>query len=106
MTDRKPSFSFSGAYHPWAAVRSRNLVARLLRAVMMTVMGVAVIAGLVLLMVFAASVAVAALVAMALVGVYAAITRRPAHVRVHARDQSDGKGVYVARKSGSTWTVY
>ena len=44
--------------------------------------------------------------AVAVVGFYATLRHKPAHVRVRASEQASGKGVYTARKSGSTWTVY
>ncbi|MGN6424870.1 MAG: hypothetical protein ACTHLA_16345 [Asticcacaulis sp.] len=107
MTHRDTSFGvFSGKSHPWGVLRRRNLISRTLYAISMTVLGLAALTGVVLLVVFAASVALAAAVAVGLFGLYAAFTRKPAHVRVRTDDQTNGKGVYVARKSGSTWTVY
>jgi len=106
MTDHSASSAFFGSYRPWGHVRRRNLMARVFHVAVMAVLGVAVIAGLVLLAIFAASLAVVAMVALALVGAYAALTRKPAHVRVQVREQTSGKGVYIARKQGSTWTVY
>jgi hypothetical protein len=110
MAHRDTSFAafgaFSGKSHPWGLLRRRNLVSRALYAISMTVLGLAALAGVILLVVFAASVALAAAVAVGLFGLYAAFTRKPAHVRVHTQEQASGKGVYEARKSGSTWTVY
>jgi FlaG/FlaF family flagellin (archaellin) len=107
MNRHDTSFAaFATTAHPWSGLRRRNLISRTLYALGMMALGVAAIAGVVLLVVFAASVALAAAVAVAAFGLYAALTRKPAHVRVRADDQSNGKGVYIARKSGSTWTVY
>jgi len=101
MSDHQPSFGRS--YRPWGQVKRRNLISRVLYAMMMTVIGLAVLAGMVLLFVFAASVAVAAVVAFGLMGLAALFTRKPSQVRVHS---DNGKGVYEARRRGSTWTVY
>lgn len=103
MTHRDTSFA---AYRPWGHVRRRNLIGRVLYAVSMAVLGLGALAGVALLAVFAASVALAASFAVAVVGFYATLRHKPAHVRVRASEQASGKGVYTARKSGSTWTVY
>ena len=70
----------------------------------MTAIGLAVLATLALLFVFAASVAVVGVVALALVAVAAFVRRTPAKIFVRATH--DPKGVYEARKKGSTWVVY
>lgn len=108
MNDRNTSYAFSGSYRPWGHVRRRNTMARVIHTVLMSVLGLAVLAGLVLLAVFASAIAVVAIAALSLAGVCAALMRRPAQVHVSTQDQNQkmGKGIYVARKSGSTWTVY
>ncbi|MBW8881915.1 MAG: hypothetical protein JF615_11010 [Asticcacaulis sp.] len=93
-------FNDSRAYRPWGQVRRKNLISRILYAVVMTVVGLAVLAALAVLFLFAASVAVAGVIAFALMAVMAAFTRKPAKVAI----RSDG--VMEARKKGSTWTVY
>lgn len=109
MTKRDMSFaSFanayaSGAYKPWGQLRRKNLIARIVYAMGMAVAGLAVLGVVALLVVFAASVAVVGAVVIGLMGLMALIRRKPAKLRVHA---DDGKGVYEARKDGSTWTVY
>lgn len=105
MTKRDMSFaSFaSGAYKPWGQLRRKNLIARIIYGMGMAVAGLAVLGVFVLLAVFAASVAVVGSIVIALMGAMALIRRKPSKVRVHA---DDGKGVYEARKDGSTWTVY
>lgn len=104
MSDQDSSFAafsqIQRTYRPWGQVRRKNLISRILYGMVMTLVGLAVLAGVALLVVFAASVVVASVIAFALMAGMAAVTRRPAKVRV----RSDG--VIVARKKGSTWTVY
>ncbi|MFT4074106.1 MAG: hypothetical protein QM647_01150 [Asticcacaulis sp.] len=102
MTKRDASFVRS-AYKPWGEVRRKNMIARLLSSLMMTLIGLAVVAGLAVLALFAASVAMIGAAVVGVMGLTAFLTRKPAKVRIHAED---GKGVYEARKNGSTWTVY
>ena len=104
MTQRNASFArFARSYKPWGEIRRKNLIARVVTGVAMTVAGLAVAAGVALLMLFAASVAVVGAAVVGVMGLMALITRKPAKVRIHA---DDGKGIYEARKDGSTWTVY
>jgi hypothetical protein len=104
MTKRDAfSVRFARNYQPWGEVRRKNLIARVVTGVAMAVAGLAVLAGLALLVVFAASVAVVGAAVIGMMGLMALLTRKPAKVRIHAED---GKGVYEARKQGSTWTVY
>lgn len=101
MSDHQPSFGRS--YRPWGQVKRKNLISRIVYAMVMTAVGLAVLAGLVLLFVFAASVAVAAVLAFGLMGIAAVFSRKTSQVRVRS---DNGKGVYEAHKRGSTWTVY
>ena len=104
MTQRNASFArFARSYKPWGEIRRKNLIARVVTGVAMTVAGLAIAAGVALLMLFAASVAVVGAAVVGFMGLMALITRKPAKVRIHA---DDGKGIYEARKDGSTWTVY
>lgn len=104
MTKRDASFArFARSYKPWGEIRRKNLIARVVTGVAMTVAGLAIAAGVALLMLFAASVAVVGAAVVGFMGLMALITRKPAKVRIHA---DDGKGIYEARKDGSTWTVY
>ena len=106
----KPSFaSFSRTYRPWGQVRRKNLVSRILYVTAMTLLGLAMLAGLGLLVVFAASVVAVAVVGLGLMGVAAFLLRTPAKIFVRSQRDNDaarGKGVYEARKKGSTWSVY
>jgi len=105
MSNRDPSFvSFGKAYRPWGQVRRKSLIARLTYAMTMILLGVATVAIVALLIVFAASIVAIGVVALGLMALAAFFTRKPAKVRV--RTQDNGKGVYEARKSGSTWIVY
>ena len=110
MTDQQSSFApYARTYRPWGQVRRKNLIARIVYGMMMTALGLAALAALVLLFVFAASVAVVGVVALALVAIGAFVRRTPAKIFVHAKrdgDRQGGKGVYEARKKGSTWIVY
>lgn len=104
MTKRDAPFArFARSYKPWGEIRRKNLIARIVTGVAMTLAGLAVVAGLAVLALFAASVAVVGAAVVGVMGVMALITRKSAKVRIHA---DDGKGVYEARKEGSTWTVY
>ena len=104
MTQRDASFArFARSYKPWGEIRRKNLIARVVTGLAMTVAGLAVAAGVALLVVFAASVAVVGAVVIGVLGLMALVTRKPAKVRIHT---DDGKGIYEARKQGSTWTVY
>lgn len=104
MNKRDASFvRFARSYKPWGEVRRKNLIARVVSGVMMTVAGLAVVAGLALLALFAASVAVVGAAVIGGMALMALITRKPAKVNIKA---DDGKGIYEARKTGSTWTVY
>ncbi|MDI7773760.1 hypothetical protein [Asticcacaulis sp. EMRT-3] len=99
--------TFSGQYRPWGNMRQRNLVSRVLYGMAMTALGLAALAASVLLVIFAASVAVAGAVGLGLMGLMAFVSRKPVRVTVRGRHKTDnGKGVYVARKTGSTWQVY
>ena len=106
MSDQQSSFApYARTYRPWGQVRRKNLIARIAYGLTMTVLGLGVLAALVLLFIFAASVAVVGVVALALVTLGAFLRRSPpAKIFVHAKP--DGKGVYEARKKGSTWIVY
>jgi hypothetical protein len=105
MTDRDTSFaSFNRSYRPWGQVRRKNLMSRLVHILSMTILGVVTLAALALVVVFAASVAVVVVAAVVLLTLGAFLARKPARIFVRARD--DGKGVYEARKKGSTWSVY
>ncbi len=105
---KDPSFAFSArTYRPWGQVRRQNLISRVLYVASMTVLGLAVLAGLALLIVFAASIAVFGVVALALTALATFLVRKPARIFVRSRERTDnGKGVYEARKKGSTWSVY
>ncbi len=104
MNKRDASFvRFARSYKPWGEVRRKNLIARVVTGVAMAIAGLTVLAGLALLVVFAASVAVVGAAVIGTMGLMTLVTRKPARVRIHA---DDGKGVYEARKDGSTWTVY
>ena len=102
----KPSFaSLKLSYRPWGQVRRRNLTSRILYVASMTLLGLGILAGLALLFVFAASVAVVGVIAGGLLGLASCLFRKPAHISVSAK-RDDGKGVYEARKHGSSWRVY
>ncbi|ESQ86214.1 hypothetical protein AEAC466_03190 [Asticcacaulis sp. AC466] len=104
MNQRETSFArFTRSYQPWGQVRRKNLIARVVTGLAMVLAGVAVMAALALLVVFAASVAVVGALVVGGMALMAFLTRKPA--KVHLRTD-DGKGVYEARKHGSTWTVY
>ena len=105
----KPFASFKLSYRPWGQVRRRNLTARILYVVSMSLLGLGILAGLALLFVFAASVAVIGVVAGGLLALAAFLFRTPA--RIFIRSQRDnvrdnGKGIYRAHKHGSSWRVY
>ncbi len=107
MTDQDFRFaSYARTYRPWGQVRRQNLIGRIVHGMLMTALGLGVLAALALLFVFAASVVVVVgVVALALVAVAAFLRRTP--VRIFVRSgQPTGKGVYEARKKGSTWIVY
>ncbi len=95
----------SGSYRPWGQVRRKSFIARLMYTAMMTVLGLAVLAAAVLLIVFAASVAVVVGLGLGLLALTAMVTRKTANIHVRT-EKPDAKGLFVARKSGSTWTVY
>lgn len=102
---KNPSFaSFKRTYRPWGQVRRKNLAARAIYTLSMMAIGLAALAGLALLAIFAASVVVFGIVVLALTALAAFLLRTPARIFVRTRD--DGKGVYEARKKGSTWSVY
>ncbi len=102
----KPSFaSFKLSYRPWGQVRRRNLTSRILYVASMSVLGLGILAGLALLFVFAASVAVVGVVAGGLLALAAFLVRTPARIFVRAQ-RDNGKGLYEARKRGSSWRVY
>lgn len=84
------------------------MVSRVLHIIAMTALGLAVLAGLAFLVIFAASVAVIGSAAVALMALAAFVTRKPVRVFVRGREKAkdDGKGLYEARKTGSTWSVY
>ncbi|WP_443749581.1 hypothetical protein [Asticcacaulis solisilvae] len=106
----KPSFaSLKLSYRPWGQVRRRNLTSRILYVASMSLLGLGILAGLALLFVFAASVAVVGVIAGGLLALASCLFRTPA--RIFVRSQRDnrrdnGKGVYEARKQGSGWRVY
>lgn len=105
MTDQDSRFaSYARTYRPWGQVRRQNLIGRIVHGMIMTAIGLAVLAALALLFIFAASVAVVGVVALALVAVAAFFRRTPAKIFVRA--DHNAKGVYEARKKGSTWIVY
>lgn len=105
MTDQDSRFaSYARTYRPWGQVRRQNLIGRIVHGMIMTAIGLAVLAALALLFIFAASVAVVGVVALALMAVAAFVRRTPSKIFVRA-DHS-AKGVYEARKKGSTWIVY
>ncbi len=102
----KPSFaSLKLSYRPWGQVRRRNLTSRILYVVSMSILGLGILAGLALLFVFAASVAIIGVVAGGLLALASCLFRKPAPVSISAK-RDDGKGVYKAHKHGSTWRVY
>ncbi len=101
MTAQDPSFSRN--YRPWGQVRRRNLIARVLYGMVMTVIGLGIIAALVLAAVFASALLAVAAAAFAVMAAFAALRRKPVRIFVRAEDP---KGVMEARKDGSTWTVY
>lgn len=105
---KNPSFAFSArTYRPWGQVRRKNLVSRVFYVASMMVLGLAVLAALALLIVFAASIAVVGVAALALAALATFVIRKPARIFVRSRENADnGKGVYEARKKGSTWSVY
>ncbi len=106
MSENDTSFaSFSRNYRPWGQVKRKNLISRIIYGVVMTAVGLAVLAALVLLAIFAASIVVAGVVALGLMAVAAVFTRKPAKVQVRSED-TKAAGIYEARKSGSTWIVY
>ena len=90
----------SRTYRPWGQVRRQNLMARLVYGMVMTVVGLAILAATIVLFLFAASVVAASIVAFALMAVMAVFTRKPAKIAVRSDNVID------ARKKGSTWTVY
>ncbi len=105
----KPFASFKLSYRPWGQVRRRNLVARILYVVSMSLLGLGILAGLALLFVFAASVAVIGVIAGGLLALAAFLFRTPARIFIHSHRDSvrdNGKGVYQAHKHGSSWRVY
>ena len=109
MTDQTSRFaSYSRTYRPWGQVRRQNLIGRVVNGMMMTALGLAALGALALLFIFAASVAVVGVVALGLLAVAAFVRRTPA--RIFVRTERDApkssKGVYEARKKGSTWVVY
>jgi hypothetical protein len=105
MSDQDPGFAaFNRTYRPWGQVRRKNLISRILYGMVMTVIGLAVLAGIALLVVFAGMVVVGGVVAFAVMALLAALTRRPSKVFVRTQPRPDG--VLGARKKGSTWTVY
>jgi hypothetical protein len=113
MTDQDfHTASHARAYRPWGQVRRQNLIGRIVHGMIMTALGLAALAGLALLFVFAASVAVVGVVALALVATAAFLRGTPARIFVRAerdapgRGKSQAAGVFEARKKGSTWIVY
>lgn len=101
MTVQKQIFSRS--YRPWGEVRRKNLIARVLYGMLMTVIGLGIIAALVVLAIFAGALALAGATAFALMALVAVVRRKP--VRIFVRSE-DPKGILQAKKDGSTWTVY
>jgi hypothetical protein len=102
MIMRDASFVRS-AYKPWGEIRRKNLIARIVTGMVTTLVGLAVVAGLALVALFAASLAMIGAAVVGIMGLMAFVTRKPAKVHIQTED---GKGVYEARKTGSTWTVY
>lgn len=94
---------FSRSYRPWGQVRRRNMIARVLYGMAMTVLGLGVLTALVLLAIFAGALALAGAAAFAVMALVAVFRRKPVRIVVRSEDP---KGVLEARKSGSTWTVY
>ena len=106
MTDQDSRFaSYSRTYRPWGQVRRQNLIGRIVHGMLMTALGLGALAAVALLFVFAASVAVIGVVTLGLVTAAAFLRRTPAKIFVR-HSQPNGKGVYEARKKGSTWVVY
>ncbi len=105
---KDPSFMFSArTYRPWGQVRRQNLISRVLYVASMMILGLAVLTGLAFLIIFAASVAVFGVLALALTALATFLIRKPARIFVRSREQANsGRGVYEARKKGSTWSVY
>ena len=101
----KPFASLKLSYRPWGQVRRRNLVSRIFYVASMSLLGLGILAGLALLFVFAASVAVIGVVAGGLLALASCLFRKPAHISISAK-RDDGKGIYKAKKHGSTWRVY
>ncbi len=107
MTDRDTSFvSFNRSYRPWGQVRRQNLMTRILHILSLTVLGLAVIGALVVLAIFTTTIMVVGAAVLALFTLGAFIARKPARIFVRTRDHDNGKGIYEARKKGSTWSVY
>jgi membrane protein implicated in regulation of membrane protease activity len=80
---------------------------RILHILSMSILGLAGLAAVVVLAVFAASVLVVGVAALALFALGAFLCRTPVRIFVRSREaRDDGKGVYEARKKGSTWSVY
>lgn len=105
----KPFASLKLSYRPWGQVRRRNLMSRILYIASMSVLGLGILAGLALLFVFAASVAVIGVIAGGLLALAAFLFRTPARIFVrshHDNCRDGGKGVYEAHKRGSSWRVY
>ncbi len=109
MTDQQSRFASNArTYRPWGQVRRQNLIGRIVHGMVMTALGLAALAAVALLFLFAASVAVVGVVALTLVAIAAFVRRTPARIFVRAERNTQGqaKGVYEARKKGSTWVVY
>lgn len=106
MTDHNSRFeSYSRTYRPWGQVRRQNLIGRIVHGILMTALGLGVLGAVALLFVFAASVAVVGIVTLGLLAAAAFVRRTPAKIFVRS-GRPNGKGVYEARKKGSTWVVY
>ena len=104
---------FSGArpsseratYRPWGQLRRRKLWAKLRHIAGMTALGVSVLALLALILVFAASFLLVAMVVTCGLALFSYIIRTVAPVQVRTSRDQDGQ-VILARKQGKTWVPY
>jgi len=88
----------------WGQVRRRSFFARVLHTLSMTVMGLLALAGVLVMTFFAGLAALVGVVAVSAMGFIALLTRKP--VRVSIKSKPSAKGVFEARKNGSSWEVY
>jgi hypothetical protein len=101
---------YNRQYRPWGQVRRRNLFARMRHILLMTVLGLASMALISLIAVFAASVVVIGFVVCAAIAVMTYLlkgfVRAPAKARMEGDAKTQAKGVFTARKVGNTWVSY